>query len=334
MKDTAKRPSPGLVTPASYLFIVLVMLMASLALKVRFRGVFSCPASYSSAAYLSDCNAINYGDYDHGAFWYGLEPANERAVSAAKVLLVGNSRVQFGFSSPVTARWFGERSIPFYSLGFSHYESVTFITPILDRLKPQASAYVINADRFFAEWQSPASRRVMQDRDALSSYNEKQFWQRLHKPICGTLPFLCGTDFAVYRAAGNGMWFTSGDRPNAPKGTADGPPVDQERWPHYIDLARTFLDRMKIDRQCVVITIVPNSATKRAEAQAIAAALGVQFIAPQVDGLTTFDGSHLDPKSADRWSTAFLEAAGPTLERCARAGVPRAAASPSADRGS
>lgn len=334
MDHTVKRPSLGRVTPASYLFIVLMMLVVALALKVRFRGVFACPASYGAVAYLSDCNATNYGDYDHGAFWFGLEPATERAVTAAKVLLVGNSRVQFGFSSPVTARWFGERSIPFYSLGFSHYESITFVTPILDRLKPQATAYVINADRFFAEWQSPASRRVMNDRDARSIYNEKQFWQRLHKPVCGALSFLCGGEFAVYRTVENGMWFTSGARPDAPKGTADGPPVDQQQWPHYIDLARVFVDRMKIDRQCVVITIVPNSATKRAEAEAIAAALGLPFIAPRVDGLTTFDGSHLDPKSADRWSAAFFEAAGPTLERCARAATPQASVSSAAKAGS
>jgi len=85
------------------------------------------------------------------------------------VMLLGNSRAQFAFSAPVTARWFGDRSIPFYSLGFSHYESVTFVTPVLARVKPHASAYVINADRFFAEWLSPTSRRVVNERDTRSN---------------------------------------------------------------------------------------------------------------------------------------------------------------------
>jgi hypothetical protein len=121
----------------------------------------------------------------------------------------------------------------------------------------------------------------------------------------------------VYRTVANGLWFTSGTLPNEPSGVSDGQPSDLEQWPHYVGLAREFLDTLKVERQCVVLTIVPTVDTKRAEAEAIAAALGVQFIAPRVDGLTTFDGSHLDVRSASRWSAAFLAAAGPVLERCA-----------------
>lgn len=306
----------GKASAASYVVILLIVVAASMAAKVRLRGVFACPASYGGIAYLSDCNAPNYGDYDHGAFWFELEPETERAARQAKVMLLGNSRIQFAFSSPVTARWFADRSIPFYSLGFSHYESVTFMTPVLERVQPHASAYVINADRFFTEWLSPASHHVVYERDARARYNEKQFWQRLHRPLCGALPFLCGQQFAVYRNIANGMWFTSGTPPKDPARVSDSAPGDVERWPHYIDLAKDFVAGLKVDRQCVVLTIVPTVNTKRAEAQAIAEALGLQFIAPRIDDLSTFDGSHLSVESAARWSAAFLEAAGPVLERC------------------
>jgi len=307
--------------PAVYVVLLLLVVAAAFATKLRLRGVFACPASYGSTAYLSDCNAINYGDYDHGAFWFGLEPAARRAVGDARVIVLGNSRAQFAFSSPATVRWFEQRSIPFYLMGFSHYESVTFVTPMLAKVQPHASAYVINADRFFAEWLSPTSRRILYDRDARARYGEKQFWQSSHKAICGTAAFLCGRDLAVYRDIANGTWFTSGVLPHEPSGVADGQPSETELWPHYIDLAKEFIGQLKVDRQCIVLTIVPNQGTKRAEAQAIAEALGVPFIAPRVDDLTTFDGSHLDVKSAARWSAAFLDAAGPLLERCA---VPRA----------
>ena len=307
----------GKPSAASYVIILLVAIAASLAGKVRVRGVFACPASYGSIAYLSDCNASNYGDYDHGAFWFKLEPEAERAASQAKVMLLGNSRVQFGFSSPATARWFGDRSIPFFLLGFSHYESVTFVTPVLGRVQPHASAYVINADRFFVEWLSPVSRRVVYEQDARAHYDEKHFWQRLHKPVCGSLPSLCGHEFAVYRSVANGMWFTSGTPPKKPSRVSDSAPGDLEHLPHYVDVAREFISGLKVDRQCVVLTIVPTVDTKRAEAQAIAEALGVLFVAPRIDDLSTFDGSHLSVESAARWSAAFMEAAGPVLERCA-----------------
>jgi hypothetical protein len=48
-------------------------------------------------------------------------------------------------------------------------------------------------------------------------------------------------------------------------------------------------------------------------------ALGSELIAPQVDGLRTFDGSHLDAASAERWSAAFLDAAGPRIRECLKA---------------
>jgi hypothetical protein len=311
--------------PALYLAIVLSVLAATYIVKLRTTGIFACPAAYGDVAYLSDCNAGNYGDYDHGAIWFGLEPEAQMAASKARVLFLGNSRLQFAMSSPATARWFDERSIPFYSLGFSHYESVTFVTPVLERVKPQARAYVINADRFFAEWESPTSRRVMHERDAHARYDEKRAWQRLHKPLCSTLPALCGNELAVYRTVGNGVWFTSGVKPDERVAVADGPPADAERWPEFVELANRFLGHLPVDRQCVVLTIVPYARTKRAEAQAIAKALGVPFIAPSVDGLTTFDGSHLDSRSASRWAAAFLDAAGPVIERCAGGGFPATA---------
>ena len=34
----------------------------------------------------------SYGDYDHGAIWFGLEPAADAAAANAQVLFLGNSR--------------------------------------------------------------------------------------------------------------------------------------------------------------------------------------------------------------------------------------------------
>jgi hypothetical protein len=202
-------------------------------------------------------------------------------------------------------------------LGFSHYESVTFVTPILAKVQPHASAYVINADRFFAEWLSPTSHRILYERDAPARYNEKHFWQRPHRTLCGAIRGVCGQELAIYRTVGNGTWFTSGMLPHDPSGVGDADPSDVETWPHYIDLAKEFIGRLNVKPRCVVLTIVPTKATRRAEAQAIADALGVSFIAPRVESLTTFDGSHLDVRSASLWSAAFFDSAGPLLERCA-----------------
>src|SRR5262245_60014578 len=78
--------------PAVYVAVLLLVVAPAFGTKLRLRGVFACPASYGNAAYLSDCNATNYGDYDHGAFWFSLEPEARRAASNARVIVLGNSR--------------------------------------------------------------------------------------------------------------------------------------------------------------------------------------------------------------------------------------------------
>jgi hypothetical protein len=56
--------------------------------------------------------------------------------------------------------------------------------------------------------------------------------------------------------------------------------------------------------------------TKSGTAKAIANALGLSLIAPELPGLNTFDGSHLDRPSAERWSQAFLKEASPRIRDC------------------
>jgi hypothetical protein len=48
----------------------------------------------------------------------------------------------------------------------------------------------------------------------------------------------------------------------------------------------------------------------------VARGLGFTLVAPQLEGLTMFDDSHLDRLSAERWSSAFFAAAGPQIQRC------------------
>jgi hypothetical protein len=101
-----------------------------------------------------------------------------------------------------------------------------------------------------------------------------------------------------------------------PAPVTDGGFEDEPKWSTYETLAQQFLADLTPNRDCVLLTIVPYAATRRAEAQAIAASVGMRLITPKVDGLTTFDGSHLDPASAERWSTAFFEAAGDRITQC------------------
>jgi hypothetical protein len=99
--------------------------------------------------------------------------------------------------------------------------------------------------------------------------------------------------------------------------------LSQARIADYTNSARTFLSEFAAERDCIILTRVPTVranafvyASSIETAGAVASALGLTLVAPEPDGLQTFDGSHLDPPSAERWSKAFFEAADLQMRKC------------------
>ena len=77
-----------------------------------------------------------------------------------------------------------------------------------------------------------------------------------------------------------------------------------------------FLFDLPVQEDCVILTMIPTAGTKIGNVKAIAAALHKDLVTPEIPELQTFDGSHLDQQSAERWSQAFFEAAGPEIRSC------------------
>jgi hypothetical protein len=132
---------------------------------------------------------------------------------------------------------------------------------------------------------------------------------------------LCGDAYAIFRDSGTGFWSRYGKLTGAeaaPIATKTG--SDVQSWPERAERARSFLSRLNIDRSCVVLTLVPSSVTPSDEAAYLANTLGLPLIAPARPDLMTFDGSHLDDASAERWSESFFEKADRTLDSCLSSG--------------
>lgn len=304
--------------PVLYILIILCGIIGPFVFKLRANGIFACPADgYTGNRYLAYCQVTGYGDYDHGAFWFDLEPDIERFAAEADVLFLGSSRMQFAFSSQATHEWFSSPPVRYYLMGFSFTENISFSAPLLSKLRPQAKVYIINVDRFFEDKETEVGKAILRENDALARSKEKRFWQILHEPACTTLSMLCGKEASFFRARQTGAWHLKGIRLwEGSKDVADGPASDADRWEHFAALGKQFLSQLPVDRRCVLLTIAPYNATKMAEATAIANALNMDLLVPPLKGLQTFDGSHLDRPSAERWSQAFLKMAGPRIREC------------------
>lgn len=326
-RNTASVPARREAKPRAGLYIlaILAAMLGAFLFHMREAGIFACPATaYGGDRYLGYCQGSAYGDYDHGALWFGLEPGVREAAAAADVLFLGNSRLQFGFSAPeVLDRWFAATGASYYLLGFSHNETATFTEPLLAGLEPKARAYVINVDKFFFERESPPAGEVMHGADVRRRYEAKRAWQAPHRLICGTLPALCGNEISFYRQRDTGIWSYDGsngivaqtiesDRPDY----VGGDPKQMAEVAANARSFKAFLNGLGVAEGCVILTYVPSTENNRRLANAIAAALDLELIAPQGEGLSTIDGSHLSRESAEVFTADFLAQAGQRLAAC------------------
>lgn len=307
-----------LLAPRSGLYILLFLAVAisTGTHSLHSNGIFGCPATgYSSDRYLAYCGAGKYGDYEHGAFWFNLEPAASSAARNAQVVFLGNSRMQFAFSSKRTSDWFSSHSASYYLLGFSDFGNYMFEAPLLRKLHPTAKVYVINIDAFFEQSDSETAKTVMRDDSVKTRYEQKRRWQRIHELICANVKAACGHNFTLFRSRSSGAWLLPGIQRKSDPVSYDNA-VDQNRFKAYTARGNEFLPSLSADRACIILTIVPTVKTGIGNARAIADALGLKLVAPMPPGLITFDRSHLNPESAQRWSAAFFQEAGPQIQKC------------------
>jgi len=308
------------IRPTLYIFVVLSVVLAVFVYKLRFDSIVSCsPQGYDSDHYLGYCQTEGYGDYEHGAFWFGLEPSALDFAKKADVLFLGDSRLQFAFSTSATSDWFASASSSYYLMGFLNWENSIFASELVRKLTPRAEVYIINLDTFFERSETPPARTVMRDESARNRYEAKHRWQFLHQSICQKFSFICGGQYDIFRSRQTGAYSARGlDHYYwfKPTPASYDQAINQTVTRDYTATGVDFLSHLPVKPECIIFTIVPNVGTHIATANAIATGLGINFVAPELDGLRTFDGSHLDRSSAERWSAAFLAAAAPQILKC------------------
>jgi hypothetical protein len=310
-----------------YICVIVSVILVVSVYKIRTDSIFSCQADgYDADRYLGYCNGAHYGDYEHGAFYFDLEPSARNFARDADVLFLGNSRLQLAFSTTATATWFSSALIKYYLLGFSSGENATFAEALLRKIGPLGRVYIINVDDFFEAAETAPAKAIFHDPDARSRYESRRLWQRVHAPVCKTFPVLCGTDSVLFRSRETGMYEMRvvKQRPASISYEWD---VTENTVNIQAARAAQFLSHLPIERRCLILTMVPTVGTKIGNARAIAKALGEELLVPEIQaGLLTFDQSHLDQTSAQQWSQAFFQIAGSRIRSCLEQQAARATA--------
>jgi hypothetical protein len=162
-------------------------------------------------------------------------------------------------------------------------------------------------------------KAIFHDPEARHRYEVKRLWQRVHEPICKTFAALCGHKFVIFRSRETGAYYTEGAAQQKITPVSYNQVISENVVDSNTAAAIDFLSRFAQGR-CVILTTVPFVETTIGNASAIATGVGAGLITPgPLEELQTYDGYHLDQPSAQRWSQAFFEAAGPRIRSCLEA---------------
>jgi len=200
-------------------------------------------------------------------------------------------------------------------------------------LRTLAVAWTLIASLVFYGWFDPRRllpiiapannlRAIARKIWVFSDYFEKKLLSGVRWKICNLMAFLCETrSISIYRDVHNGFWIWRGVYTYEEYGHL---PIDPSRrvvakLPDVaeVEKANRLINSTHIRRDCVVLTVTPNSELDAdAYSTKMAAALGARVDLPEVDGLFTSDHSHLTWSSAQRWSAKFLEEIDPIIQSC------------------
>src|SRR5208282_1945055 len=249
--------------PTIYICVVLITAFVAYAYEFQTGTIFSCQADgYNTDRYLAYCNGANYADYEHGAFYFDLEPSVQNFARNADVLFLGNSRLQVAFSTVATADWFSVASARYYLMGFSYYENVIFAEKLLRRIHPRAKVYVINVDDFFDRSETPPVKTILHDPEARHRYEVKRRWQRIHEPICKAFGVLCGGKFVIFRSRETGAYYTEGAFQQKITPVSYNLVISQNVVNGNTTAAIDFLSHLPVEGKCVILTMVPFVGTE------------------------------------------------------------------------
>jgi hypothetical protein len=295
-------------------------------------GTMGCRRSPKPDSFLAYCDSTHFGNYEHGAYYFGTEPSAIEHLRRADVIFFGNSRAQFAFSTEAVKRYFRERSIRFYSLGFGYGEQDEFPLALIRKYALTPKVMVIDPSPFFTGGQSIPSYDITR---------RKHFWMPVRAwldnatkkaisdaqlAICSVIASLCTLkDKAIHRSHEDGTWiwheiFVPAEENAIAVDQEQGQFISPDRAREAQSRAETFFKAAGVSPTCVVLTEIPNSEIQaNSFPMELAKLTGAHVALPQLKGLTTIDNVHLTASSAERWSSALLHQIDPIIRSCAGA---------------
>ncbi len=229
----------------------------------------------------------------------------------ADVLFIGNSRMPLGLRGEFLLPRARKLGISLFSLGMGHSEGVIFALDLIRRhdLRPKVVVAVGGAHIFSGNYSAVGSQAIRMSRwDAVKNRLEAVLWWnvqfRLHRvvPKIGFLRHRFEPGYIHYRSSRTGWWNTVLEWDGTYKIKMGEGQQNHER---FLPLAEELKNELAQRDSLLVLSIVPYGRYSPDHLPYFSRRLGVPYVFPEVEGLSTADGSHLNLDSARRYSKAF-----------------------------
>ncbi len=306
-------------------FVVFTAIAAILIIdfgRFTIKSIKCWSGEYGPLYYLASCDNPNFGEYETGAIYYGLESGISESIRNAQVIFLGSSKLQAAFSTQATTAYFAKQNIRFYVLGFRVGSLGGFVRPMLKQRQASPSLLVVNAEDLpLFIGQVPTSEVLVGGLRTYWRLASKASLQRLQRAICPSFPSLCSPPYrTIYRSASTGQWRWLGSfypEQSIPLNELLQHELSDKEFEVAVDFSERFISKINMNRGCIVLTGIPNNGQDAPGiASRLAQRLGTRLIVPTVEPLFLLDDYHLNFDSAERWSAAFLSELTPILQRC------------------
>jgi len=329
MRGHDARPELRLERPAAALAAFAAALAACIAAgQIAIRTVPGLAAAQRTAATIRYPDSTWYLAYnggtqlDHYVLFHGFGESI-RSARQADILILGNSRSQFGLPSEPLRAFERRHGVKIFHMGLGFVEAHSFPLEIIRKFDLRPKLVVVNADGFFADGESLMAREV---RATPRWTAAKNVYENLASSVVmpwvsAVFPHFTAPPAKAYllRSSVHGSWRPVG-------------------WPHHdtpfqntpipfrvaqmLPGAQRFKQEMDRRGTQIVLTCVPGwpEICNPDNTAKLAQALGVAAIVPWPSHLKLGDKSHLCPASGQRFANAFLHELGrsPALRSIAR----------------
>lgn len=300
------------------IYIAMVILSGCLAAPIAYSGrgisIAGCKPAPERDQFISSCSARRFGDFEHAAFWFGIERRALANLKAADVVFTGSSRTMFAFSTAEVRSYFAARGVRQFNLGFSYEDQQAFFSALAVKHHLRPRVLVIGVDPYFNDRVSEPALAAMHDRWELGRALVKKGEMWAQPALCKFRFIDCEIAPTAFRSSVDGyfLWRDSlmADR-QRPRVRRDRLRDFQVNVPLAAIEANTFLKRIGMPADCVVLVPMPTTEIwpKPDPTSQLAETIGAMYIdADTGDDLTFVDEMHLSFDSAKRFSSEFVRA--------------------------